>query len=268
MIDDNILLIDDNNNNDENSNIIANKVKKKGFKASITDIRTTGGKVFRPLQKNKTARDSRVEEMCSRFLYVSGYLTLLKRGSYEIHTFHDVETLLREVFEPFGKVNSVEFIPNRTYCFICFEEIESARKAFDYFNSNAGDKTVRVRYAVEEIEENEQKSSALPEPDNCDCDYNNYPSSGPPLLITKSLIVQDVQDGESEMGSEDSVHLWLNFVTVDEEQNLLREIDGDGDSSTQEVKEEEEGEAGAAGTKSEGRWLKSISRRVQADGRQ
>ena len=251
---------------------IARETKKvKGFKASIYEMKSIpGGKVFRPLQKNKLHVSD-----ASLCLYVSGYMTLLPMGKNEeggheqllsagenkLKTSYSCwDLVIRKLFDPFGAVSTVEFIPNRTYCFVCYGSLEVARSAYEYFNSNdavAVNVNIRVRYAVEEREDQDSTAQGLPEPTNCDCDYIDTPTTDPARCISFELSRSDHGEGVPER-----VHLWLNFVSLDEERQLLQEIDTTEASDSEDV-QPETAEEGAPARSSEGLWLKSISRRVQ-----
>jgi hypothetical protein len=262
----------------------------KGFKAGISEIKSIpGGKVFRPLQKNKNAAET--SSLC---LYVSGYRTLIpspsspspsSSSSFSIERVHDEQeehqqlsdenkqnvsyeiwdVAIRKVFNPFGEVNSVEFIPNRTYCFVCYLSSENARSAYDNFNSNGthvSNTSIRVRYAMEETGNQDFSVHGLPEPTNCDCDYMDTPATDPSNCVSISL---------SPLGHENSVpeqvELWLNFVSAEEERQILKEIDTTEESGSEEGQaaplRPETVEESSANRSSEGLWLKSISRRVQ-----
>ena len=265
----------------------------KGFKAGISEIKSIpGGKVFRPLQKNKNAAET--SSLC---LYVSGYRTLIpsssspssssssSSSSFSIERVHEDQeehqqlsdenkqnisyeiwdVAIRKVFNPFGELNSVEFIPNRTYCFVCYLSSENARSAYDNFNSNgthAPNTSIRVRYAMEETGNQDFSVHGLPEPTNCDCDYMDTPATDPSSCVSISL---------SPLGHENSVpeqvDLWLNFVSAEEERQILNEIDTTEESGSEAGQaaplRPETVEESGANRSSEGLWLKSISRRVQ-----
>jgi hypothetical protein len=259
------------------------EVKKvKGFKASIYEMKSIpGGKVFRPLQKNKNPIEKNKllqlpEAIC---LYVSGYMTLLpillinEEDSNEQllsdehklkASFSYWDSAVRKLFDPFGAVSAVEFISNRTYCFVCYAYSEAARSAYEYFNSNdaaAFNANIRVRYAIEEREDLDSTAQGLPEPTNCNCDYIDTPSTDPTSCISVELSQPD--HGES---TPERVHLWLNFVSLEEERQLLQEIDTateGSDAEDAQSRPETAEEGGLANKPSEGLWLKSISRRVQ-----
>lgn len=258
--------------------------KVKGFKASIYEMKSIpGGKVFRPLQKNKnpTEKNKLLQLPDAICLYVSGYMTLLpilqineEESNEQLlsdehklkSSFSCWDLAIRKLFDPFGAVSAVEFIPNRTYCFVCYVSSEAARSAYEYFNSNDAavfNANIRVRYAIEEREDLDSTTQGLPEPTNCNCDYIDTPSTDPASCISIELYQSDY--GES---APERVYLWLNFVSLEEERQLLQEIDTATEGSDLEdvgavQSRPETAEEGGLAKPSEGLWLKSISRRVQ-----
>jgi len=198
-------------------------------KSSISGSLSTNGRSFRPLQKNKDPK----AESYSKYLYVSGYKSLVpdttnpSNEDSDEYLFSQASILLRNIFEKFGIIDSIEFIPNRTYCFICFKSAESARAAFSYYNSTSISKNeLKVRYATEELE-NEDESQPIPEPSDCPCSYATVTEDGR-VEVLKSLEKQCIHVILDENGGNESaaVDIFLDFVSPEEESRLLDELAG------------------------------------------
>ena len=160
--------------------------KSKGF----SDYR------FIPFSKNKMDSLSKkgINEF-SRFLYVSGYTKESLELDSKVESSY--ELFLREKFEVFGKIEAIEFMPGKKYCFVCFFTELDASAAISYFQSNTDiSNNLYVKYAQEK---SNVDNSCSPE---AEC-----------TSVTKDVIV-------------DGCEIVNDFITEEEESALLDEIDG------------------------------------------